>query len=200
VVLIQLFFKFKPTPVDISGVFLVLIAYFVGNAWASFLPRGDKLEARWFEENRQGRLPRWISVLKFINPGPFGLKEHAISVITAQAAGYVTDATTVFAAQKLFYDLPLTAGTVIMCIISIGLFGCGLCGIMRPVAVWDVEAVYWGCLPTVKTLQELHWQQVRNSKPLRWFWYAFTGMSLYQIFPAYIFPWLNSISIPVSDF
>lgn len=189
--------KFKPTPVDISGVFLVLIAYFIGNAWARLLPRGDKLEARWLENGGQGKFPWWISLIKFLNPGPFGLKEHSISVVTAQAAGYVTDATQVFAAQKLFYDLPLNAATVILCIISIGLFGCGLCGFMRPIAVWDVEAVYWGSLPTVKTLQGLHWQQVQKSKPLKYFWYAFTGMSIYEVIPAYIFPWLNSISIPV---
>lgn len=132
-----------------------------------------------------------------MNPGPFGLKEHSICVITATAAGYVTDATTVFAAQKLFYNLPLSPATVILGIISIGLFGCGLCGFMRPFAVWDVEAVYWGTLPVVKSIQGLHWDTVENSKPLKYFWYAFTGMSLYEIFPAYIFPWLNSVSIPV---
>ncbi|KGO36711.1 Oligopeptide transporter OPT superfamily [Penicillium expansum] len=189
-------YTFKPTQVDISKVFLVLASYFVGNAWAKLLPRGDKFEVRWRRRDGQGKLPWWITVIKFINPGPFGLKEHSISVITATAAGYVTNATSVFAAQKLFYDLPLSATTVILGIISIGLFGCGLCGFMRSFAVWDVEAVYWGELPVVKTLQGLHWDQVENSKPLKYFWYAFTGMSLYEIFPAYIFPWLNSVSIP----
>lgn len=68
---------------------------------------------------------------------------------------------------------------------------------MRPITVWHIEAVYWSTLPTVKTLQGLHWQEVKNSKPLRFFWYAFSGMALYEIFPAYVFPWLNSVSIPV---
>jgi hypothetical protein len=48
----------------------------------------------------------------------------------------------------------------------------------------------------VKTLQGLHWQEVKTSKPLRYFWYAFTGMFFYEFFPAYIWPWLNAISIP----
>jgi hypothetical protein len=48
----------------------------------------------------------------------------------------------------------------------------------------------------VKTLQGLHWQDLKTSKPLRYFWYAFTGMFFYEFFPAYIFPWLNAISIP----
>jgi len=96
----------------------------------------------------------------------------------------------------LFYNLPLSPATVILAVISIGLFGYGMCGIMRPIAVWHVDAVYWSNLPTVKTLQGLHWQEVKNSKPLRWFWYSFVGMFFYEFLPAYIWPWLNAISIP----
>jgi hypothetical protein len=102
----------------------------------------------------------------------------------------------VFAAQELFYDLPISATTVVLTMISIGMFGYGLCGLLRPIAVWHVEAVYWSTLPTVKTLQGLHWQEVKDSKPLRYFWYAFVGMFFYEFFPAYIFPWLNSVSVP----
>lgn len=185
--------------VTITGTFIVLLSYFVGNAWANLLLRGDKLEDRWRAKGNQGKLPIWIAVVKFINHGPWSLKEHSICAITAASASNVAAASTVFAAQNLFYDLPLSAATVILSTISIGLFGYGLCGMMRPIAVWHTEAVYWSTLPTVKTLQGLHWQQVRNSKPLRVFWYAFTGMGIYQIIPAYIFPWLNSVSIPVSD-
>ncbi|PYH75125.1 OPT family oligopeptide transporter [Aspergillus vadensis CBS 113365] len=189
-------YMFKPTAVTIQGTFIVLIAYFVGNAWARFLPRGDKFEARWREKGGQGKLPWHIRWIKFVNPGPWTLKEHAICAITATSASNASASSEVFAAQNLFYNMPFSAVTVIFSTISIGLFGYGLCGIMRPIAVWHVEAVYWSTLPTVKTLQGLHWQQVKNSKPLRYFWYAFTGMSLYEIIPAYIFPWLNSVSIP----
>jgi len=58
------------------------------------------------------------------------------------------------------------------------------------------EAVYWSNVPLVTTLQSLHWEDLRSSKRLRLFWYAFGGMAAYQIFPAYIMPWLNSVSIP----
>jgi hypothetical protein len=102
----------------------------------------------------------------------------------------------VFAAQDLFYDLPLSATTVVLSVISIGLFGYGLCGILRPICVWHVDAVYWSSLPMVKTLQGLHWQEVKSSKPLRWFWYSFIGMFCYEFLPAYIWPWLNAVSIP----
>ncbi|KKK22987.1 hypothetical protein P175DRAFT_0528964 [Aspergillus ochraceoroseus IBT 24754] len=189
-------YNFKPTVISIQGTFIVLISYFLGKGWAAFLPRGDMSEARWRENGGQGKLPLSITVLKFLNSGPWSLKEHAICSITATSASNAAASTMVFAAQDLFYDLPLSATTVILSTISIGLFGYGICGILRPITVWHVDAVYWSNLPTVKTLQGLHWQQLKNSKPLRYFWYSFTGMFLYESFPAYIFPWLNSISIP----
>ncbi|KAE8445208.1 hypothetical protein EG329_013580 [Mollisiaceae sp. DMI_Dod_QoI] len=189
-------YSFKPTLVTIQGTFIVLIAYFLGKAWAAFLPRGDRLEARWRQQGGQGKRPRWISVIYFFNPRPWNLKEHAVCSITATSASNASASITVFAAQNLFYNLPLSATTVILSTISIGLFGYGIAGILRPIAVWHVDAVYWSTLPTVKTLQGLHWQDLKNSKPLRFFWYAFGGMFFYEFLPAYIFPWLNSVSIP----
>jgi hypothetical protein len=184
--------------ITIQGTFIVLISYFIGNAWAFALPRGDNFEARWRAKGNTGSLPFLIKFIKFINPGPWGLKEHAICAITATSASNAAASVQVFAAQDLFYNMPLSPTTVILSTISIGLFGYGLCGIMRPVAVWHVDAVFWSNLPTVKTLQGLHWQEVKDSKPLRVFWYSFGGMSIYEFFPAYIFPWLNSVSVPVS--
>nr|XP_031857888.1 uncharacterized protein CI109_006684 [Kwoniella shandongensis]KAA5524960.1 hypothetical protein CI109_006684 [Kwoniella shandongensis] len=189
-------YSYKPTQITIQGTFIVLIAYFAGKAWAFCLPRGDRFEARWREKNGQGKLPFWISALVFINPGEWGLKEHAICAITATSASNASESITVFSAQKLFYDLPLSAATIVLSLISIGLFGYGLAGLFRPISVWHVDAVYWSTLPTVKTLQGLHWQDLKNSKPLRWFWYSFCGMFAYEFLPAYMFPWLNSVSIP----
>lgn len=189
-------YNFKPTLVTISGTFIVLIAYFIGKGWANFLPRGDRFEARWRERGGQGRPPFSIRLLSFFNHGPWNLKEHAVCSITATSASNAAASVMVFAAQDLFYDLPLSATTVILAVISIGLFGYGICGMMRPFAVYHVDAVYWSTLPTVKTLQGLHWANLKDSKPLRWFWYSYVGMFFYEFFPAYMFPFLNSISIP----
>ena len=172
------------------------MAYFIGILWTWLLPRGDKLKARWRAQGGEGKYPWWISAISFINPGPWNIKEHTICAITATSASNAAESIRVFAAQNLFYDLPLSAVTVVLSVISIGLFGYGICGLLRPIAVWHVDAVYWSTLPTVKTLQGLHWQEVKSSKPLRWFWYSFAGMFVWQWFPAYIFPWLNSVSIP----
>lgn len=172
-------YSFKPTYVSISGTFIVLLAYFLGNAWATFLPRGDNQEALWREKGGEGIPPLWIRLLRFINPSEWGLKEHAICAITATSASNTVDIIQVFAAQDLFYDLPLNGTTVVLSVISVALFGYGIAGLIRPFAVWDVDAVYWGTLPIVKTIQALHWQNLKSSKPLRFFWYAFGSMFAY---------------------
>ncbi|KAG6096698.1 hypothetical protein E4U30_001293 [Claviceps sp. LM220 group G6] len=189
-------YSFKPTWVTISGTFIVLIAYWVGKAWAALLPRGDLQEKQWTEKGGQGPLPLRIGLARFINPGPWNLKEHTVCAVTATSASNAAASITVFTAQDLFYNLPPNATTIILSVISIGLFGYGLCGILRPICVWHVESVYWASIPIIKILQGLHWQDVKSSKPLRVFWYSFIGMAVYEVFPAYIFPWLNSISIP----
>ena len=182
--------------ITIQGTFIVLIAYFVGRAWAKFLPRGDKFENRWRAKGGVGKVPTWISVMSFFNHGEWNLKEHTICAITATSGSQAAQAIQIFAAQDLFYGMKLDATTVILSTLSIGLFGYGLAGVMRPICVWHVGAVYWSTLPTVKTLQGLHWQELKSSKPIRYFWYAFGTMFAYEFFPAYIFPWLNSVSIP----
>lgn len=187
-------YTWKPTFVEINGAFIVLIAYFLGNAWARIVPRGDRLEARWRERGGTGKPPWYIVIFLFLNNGPWGLKEHGISAIMATSASSACGSIQVMAAQTLFHDVPLNYTTVILSVISIGLFGYGVAGFVRPIGVWSVDAVYWSTLPTVKTLQGLHWG--KKSDPMRCFWYSFAVMAVWQFFPSYIFPMLNAISIP----
>lgn len=142
-------------------------------------------------------LPRRIRFFKFVNPGAFGLKEHAVATITASSASNGTASIQVFTTQNLYYpDNPLTPMLVILSTLSIGLFGYGLTGLFRPITVDNAEAVYWSQIPLLSLLQNLHWSDLRTSPKIRWFWYAFGFMAIYQIIPGYMFPWLNSVSIP----
>ncbi|KAF8309084.1 OPT superfamily oligopeptide transporter [Clavulina sp. PMI_390] len=96
----------------------------------------------------------------------------------------------------LFYNANVNATTAVLATFSTACFGYGLVGILRPLTVHPAEMVYWANLPTITVFQSLHWEQTKNSKRLKLFWSAFTGMAIWEIFPAYIFPTLNGISIP----
>ena len=58
---------FKPVTVSVSSVFLLLLIYSIGNAWAAFLPKRSLVKGTRFE--------RLGGVIDFINPGPFRIKE-----------------------------------------------------------------------------------------------------------------------------
>ncbi|MCO5588278.1 hypothetical protein L7F22_042233 [Adiantum nelumboides] len=119
-------YMFKPTQASIGGSFLVLIIYFIGKAWARFLPSGPGLRSRWGEVPSSNFKALMLILFGFINPGPFGLKEHAIASITATSASNAMDSITPFTAQKLFYDVPLTTLNVMLTTLSIGMYGYGL--------------------------------------------------------------------------
>lgn len=48
-------------------------------------------------------IPRWGPVGRFLNPGPFNMKEHAAIVIMASSASVGATSALVIAAQKLYY-------------------------------------------------------------------------------------------------
>lgn len=159
---------------------MIMIVWFLGRGWTFILPRGDKLSLKWKEKHgAEAPLPWWIKAFTWLNPQGFGLKEHAVAVLFASSSSNATSAINVFVVQDLFYDLKVSATTVVLSTLSIGLFGYGLTGLLRPMTVWHPEAVFWSNLPSVKILQGLHWHKARDSKPLRYFWYALASMSVY---------------------
>ncbi|KAF9519299.1 hypothetical protein BS47DRAFT_1324590 [Hydnum rufescens UP504] len=181
---LAMIYIFKPTVVTVSGIFLLLILYTLGNAWALLLPQRHVFEARGWR--------RLAKVAHFVNPGTFGLKEHVAATIIASTASGASSAVNNFA---LFYDASVNATTAVLATFSTAVFGYGLVGLLRPLTVHPAEMVYWGQLPTVTVFQSLHWDMATTSKRIRMFWYSFTAMAIWEIFPAYIFPTLNGISI-----
>ncbi|RDB27799.1 Oligopeptide transporter 6 [Hypsizygus marmoreus] len=180
-------YLFKPVQMTVSTVFLLLIIYTVGNAWAAFFPRRS-----WVEGTRFHRLG---PIFEFINPGAFSLKEHVVASLVASTAAGGSTAVLNFAVQRLYYNTHVDAATAVLATFSTACFGYGLVGILRPLTVYPSEMVYWGNLPTVAVFQALHFDTAANHKRVKLFWSAFTGMFIYEVLPAYIFPLLNGVSI-----
>ncbi|EMD38929.1 hypothetical protein CERSUDRAFT_112637 [Gelatoporia subvermispora B] len=180
-------YLFKPVQMTVSTVFLLLLIYSVGRAWAAFMPRGSTVGGT--------RFSRLAPVLEFINPGEFRIKEHVIASLVASTASGGSSAVQNFAVQRLYYDTNVGATTAILATFSTACFGYGLVGLLRPLTVYPSEMVYWGNLPTVSIFQALHFDTGANAKRVKLFWSAFTGMFCYEVLPAYIFPLLNGINI-----
>ncbi|KAF8882526.1 oligopeptide transporter [Gymnopilus junonius] len=172
-------YLFKPVQMTVSTVFLLLLIYTIGNAWAKFVPQRS-----------------WTGgFFHFINPGPFSLKEHVVASLVASTAAGGSTAVQNFAVQKLYYNTNVEATTAVLATFSTACFGYGLVGLLRPLTVYPSEMVYWTNLPTVSVFQALHFNTSGNSKRVKLFWGGFTAMFIYEIIPAYIFPLLNGINI-----
>ncbi|KAL0960200.1 hypothetical protein HGRIS_011834 [Hohenbuehelia grisea] len=180
-------YLFKPIQMSVSTVFLLLLIYSVGNAWAAVFPKRSLVEGT--------RFAFLGSFLHFLNPGPFTLKEHVVSSLVASTAAGGSSAVQNFAVQRLYYDTHVEATTAVLATFSTACFGYGLVGLLRPLTVYPSEMVYWSNLPTVSVFQALHFDTAANHKRLKLFWSAFTGMFVYEVIPAYIFPFLNGFNI-----
>ncbi|KAG5665047.1 hypothetical protein KAF25_008781 [Fusarium avenaceum] len=187
----QIYF-YKPVDVSFASVFLCLMAYVIGVTWSVVLPRRHHVEKY---------LPsqaKWLGpIIHFINPGHFGLKEHAISSILSTSSGNGAAIVQVFGAKRLFYDRETDAATAILTVCSASIFGYGLVGILRSVIIHPSEMVWWQCLPMISIYQTFHREQKgRNQPRLKMFGITAIAMFIWEPIASYIWPWLNGISIP----
>lgn len=180
-------YLFKPVQMSVSTVFLLLLIYSVGNCYAKLLPRRSLVVGTRFEA--------LASIIGFINPGDFTLKEHVVASLVASTAASSSSAVQNFAVQRLYYDTNVHATTAVLATFSTACFGYGIVGLLRPLTVYPSEMVYWFNLPTVSVFQALHFDTTANLKRVKLFWSVFFGMFVYEIIPAYIFPLLNGFNV-----
>jgi hypothetical protein len=86
-------FQFRPQVISVSPLFLQLLAYMLGKVFENVLPKPGS------------RLHSGNAFWKFMNPGPFSLKEHVAAQIMANTAATAAAACFVFAADDLFYGI-----------------------------------------------------------------------------------------------
>jgi OPT family oligopeptide transporter len=140
-------------------------------------------------------IPRWGPVGRFLNPGPFNMKEHAAIVIMASAASNSAVSTLVIAAQKLYYGGYPDKGASIFITIASQLIGYGMAGMMRGTLLWKTDMFYPENLPVTTVLETLHRDKSNNHKRFKVFWIVFCCLLVWTIVPEYMFPLLIGFSI-----
>ncbi|KAF9242072.1 OPT oligopeptide transporter protein-domain-containing protein [Melanogaster broomeanus] len=185
-------YNFKPTQVSVSTVFLLLLVYSVGVAWAKFIPHRSWVQGTRFE--------MFGPIIEFVNPGEFGIKEHVIASLVVSTAAHSNTAVLNFAVQRLYYNTDVQATTAVLATFSTACFGYGLCGLLRPLTVYPSEMVYWGVSSSATVndviyILTLHFDTAANRKRMKLFWTAFAMMFVWEIVPSYIFPLLSGFSI-----
>ncbi|KDR80229.1 hypothetical protein GALMADRAFT_1186070 [Galerina marginata CBS 339.88] len=167
-------YTFKPQNASVSQLFCLIIAYVLGMGMAA-LPR----HGLW----------------RYLNPGPFNIKEHTVIVIMASTASSVATAMEIIAALDLFYDLRLNSAVAVFSIFSTQMLGYGLAGLLRTLLVYPTYAFYPAYISVVNLLQSLHFGGSLNVKRRKFFWIVFAAIFFWEWIPQYAFPLLTAISI-----
>ncbi|KZW00642.1 OPT superfamily oligopeptide transporter [Exidia glandulosa HHB12029] len=173
-VLAQIYY-FKPQTVSVSHLFLLLISYFIGNFMAAVIPRHG-----WW---------------RYLNPGPFNIKEHTAAIIMCSTAAVSATASEIVAVDTLFYGKTLNPAVAIFMLCSSQLLGYGFAGILRDFLVYPTACWWPNIVTTATVFQALHYERTLASKRVRMFWVAFGAIAVWEIVPQYIFPVLTGLSI-----
>ncbi|KAF9025798.1 OPT oligopeptide transporter [Hymenopellis radicata] len=183
-------FYFRPQTISVSGLFLQIISYILGKVFEEVIPGpGASFGGRFVVPDNKF----W----RFMNHGPFNIKEHVAITIMSSTASSSALAISIFAAQDLYYNVRPNAAVGIFTLIGSQLIGYGMAGIMRSILVYPTFAVYPQLIPTVQLFDALHrgHANVMQKKRLKFFWIIFVAIFVWEWFPEYIAPTLTGISI-----
>ncbi|KAI0351216.1 OPT oligopeptide transporter [Trametes cingulata] len=173
-VLAQIYY-FKPQTLLVSQLFLLVLAYWFGNALAMAIPSKG--------------LFRWL------NPSPFNIKEHVAIIIMASSAAVSATAIQVISVQDLYYNNKLNAGLAIFTLIGSQLLGYGYAGLLQDMLVKPTKCFWPYTISTANLFQALHYDNQMTSKRVRLFWTIFVVVFCWEIVPQWIFPLLTGVSI-----
>ncbi|PBK87532.1 OPT oligopeptide transporter [Armillaria gallica] len=168
-------YTFKPQNASVSQLFCLIIAYVLGTGMAGLIP----ISGYW----------------RYLNPGPFNIKEHTAIVIMASTASNIALAMENIAAMDLFYDLRLNSAVAIFQIFSTQMIGYGIAGLLRTLLVYPTYAFYPSYISVVNLLQSLHFSGTLNAKKRKFFWIVFAAIFFWEWIPQYPFPLLTAISV-----
>ncbi|KAI0046405.1 OPT superfamily oligopeptide transporter [Auriscalpium vulgare] len=173
-VLAQIYY-FKPQTVGVARLFLLLISYFLGNLMAWAIPRKG--------------------YFRYLNPGPFNIKEHTALLIMCSTASVSSTASEIVAVDNLYYNNKLNAGLAIFTLLSSQLLGYGFAGILRDFLVYPTETWWPTIITSANVFQALHYDRTLVSKRVKMFWGVFLVVGIWEIVPQYMFPVLTGFSI-----
>ncbi|KAK3934581.1 OPT oligopeptide transporter protein-domain-containing protein [Diplogelasinospora grovesii] len=168
-------FYFKPQTVNVNVIFLIIIAFCIGEATLL--------------------IPRWGPIGRFCNPGPFNQKEHVFIVIMASSAAVSALGTEQLAVQSLYYNEQPNAASAIFMLFSSQCIGYGLLGMMRKTFVYPTKFVWPLSLPLASLFQSMHLNKELAKKRLRVFWWVCLAIMVWELIPEYVFPLTVGISI-----
>lgn len=128
-------------------------------------------------------IPRKGAIGRFLNPGPFNMKEHASITLMSSASAQSALATEALAAQELFYGGYPNKAAGIFVVITSQLIGFGIAGLLRHILVYPTHMLWPMNLPLTSLLESLHKDKKIAKARLKIFYIVFFTFLVWEIFP-----------------
>lgn len=177
---------FRTTSAPYSIFFVQIACSYVGDWWAKTLPdwRIGVPGTRWGFR---------------LNPGPFGVKEHVLVVLTAASGATYNLGYTPVSMAELYFNETVHPAVAIFFMWGIVWTGYSFAAIARQFLIYDPQYPWFQALcqtalfETQKKQREAPTAQSR--KQTRVFWLVLLAVILWQFLPEYVFPMLGSLAL-----
>ncbi|KAG0679350.1 hypothetical protein C6P43_003890 [Kluyveromyces marxianus] len=180
---LNMLFSLHAPSITLSSFITGIIAWPVGKAWEKYVPN-----VRLF--GRYGG--------PYLNPCPFGLKEHTLIQVMSDVSfgGGAAYATDIFLAMNNYFGKDFGWGFEIVAILATQCIGFSLAGLVREVLVTPPEMIWPGNLVTTTFLTNLHVNEnhVANGwkiSRLKFFFIVFMAGFVYYWLPGFLFQALS---------
>ncbi|KAH9853046.1 OPT oligopeptide transporter [Lenzites betulinus] len=177
------FFSARWPSVFISALIVQLVA----------LPAGKFLE--WCLPTR--RFKTFGYVWSF-NPGPFSVKEHAVITIMGNIVYSDVYATTIFSAQRAWYNERPSVGYQLLLSLSTQLIGFAYAGVTRQLLVWPSSMIWPSALVSCALLNTLNrsWgkKETKHISREKFFLIVVVASTFYYFLPGFLFTGLSVFS------
>ena len=133
-----------------------------------------------------------------LNPGPFNVKEHTVITVMANAVYSDTYATTIFSAQRVFYNQNPPVGYQLLLSLSSQMIGYAWAGIARQLLIWPASMIWPSSLVSCALLNTLNrnWgkKETKHISREKFFLFVALGGTLWYFVPGFLFTGLSVFS------
>ncbi|KAJ7595934.1 peptide transporter MTD1 [Mycena floridula] len=187
-ILAQIFY-FRPQVISISGMFLLIISYALGSTLEIIVP-GPYNKYPWLKTSN-------TSFWRFMNPGPYNIKEHAATTILAGTAATSALGINILAADALYYGFEPNAALGIFTLLGSQLLGYSFAGAMQSFLLYPTYILFPPLIVGVQVFDCFHRDPhaILHKKRIKVFWLVVGMIFLWEFIPQFIAPTMTGISI-----
>lgn len=148
-------------------------------------------------------LPAWVIRLPgtgwsfSLNPGPWSIKEHVLVTITAASGATYNLGYAPIVLAELWYGTRVNPAVAIFFMLAIVWIGYSFAALARNMLVPDPEYIWPKALMQTtlfETFRKTDNSSALARRQMKVFFFALLGMTLWQFFPEYVFPFTSSLA------